>query len=381
MIGLVAAGLLLAAGPGHAKYASLVMDADTGQVLHSVNADKRLPPASLTKMMTLFLVFEALDSGRLRLNQRLPVSAVAARQPPSKLGLAEGETIRVEDAILAMVTKSANDAATAVAEALGGTESDFAAMMTARARKLGMDQTTFRNASGLPYEGQASTAMDMALLARALQTQQARHYALFRTPAFTYEGATYANHNQLLKSYAGTDGIKTGYIRDSGFNLVASAKRGERRLIGVVFGGLSPGARNQHMASLLDRGFRQFQIAEAPTSSGLIAAQAAPATPASPRPTPSSAETWAVQVGVYRTVEPALDIARKAQQAAAQHLGDGEVKVFAMEKARSGARYRAQIVGLSKEQAQGACVQLKRRKIGCFHTKPSDGVEVEVGGS
>ena len=378
------AGLVLVAGSADAansKYASLVMDADTGRVLHSVNADQRLHPASLTKMMTLFLVFDALDTGRLTPNQRLPVSAYAAQQSPSKLGLVEGDTIRVDEAVLAMITKSANDVAVVAAEALGGTESNFALMMTARARKLGMDQTTFRNASGLPIDGQASTAMDMAILARALQTKHARRYTLFRTAKFTYEGTTYGNHNQLLKSYAGTDGIKTGYIRDSGFNLVASAKRGDTRLIGVVFGGVSPGARNQHMASLLDRGFRQFLIADVPASAGPVVAQAAATPTVASRQTRTADENWAVQVGVYRAVEPALDIARKAQQAAAKHLGTGEVKVFAMEKVRSSARYRAQIVGISKEQALGACAQLKRHKIGCFQTKPSDGVEVEVGGS
>ncbi|MCZ6467248.1 MAG: D-alanyl-D-alanine carboxypeptidase, partial [Alphaproteobacteria bacterium] len=247
---------VLSASPGLAKYASVIMDAETGRVVHAVNANTRNYPASLTKMMTLYMVFAALEDGRLSMDQRLKVSARAARQPSSKLGLRKGQTITVKQAILAMVTKSANDVAATVAEALSGSERNFALTMTATARRLGMDRTIFRNASGLPHRGQQSTARDMAVLARALITDFPRHYHFFSTRTFTFGGIRHRNHNKMIATYDGADGIKTGYIRASGFNLVASAKRGDRRLIGVVFGGRSARGRDRHMATLLDKGFR-----------------------------------------------------------------------------------------------------------------------------
>ena len=227
-----------------ARYASMVVDAESGQVLHAVNADTRNYPASLTKMMTLFLVFDALEKGTLRLDQPLPVSKRAAGMPPSKLGLKQGQTITVEDAILALVTKSANDVAVVIAEALGGQETTFAKMMTERAQELGMSRTTFRNASGLPNRGQKSTARDMVRLAQALMEDHDKYYHYFSTQSFTYQGRTYRNHNRLLKGYKGTDGIKTGYIRASGFNLVSSVERDGRRVIAVVFGGKTSRSRD-----------------------------------------------------------------------------------------------------------------------------------------
>lgn len=238
-----------------AKYASFVMDVETGRVLHAENADTRNYPASLTKMMTLYLVFEALDKGKLTLNQKFSASARAARQPSSKLGLNRGETVTVREAIMALVTKSANDVASMVAEEIGGTERQFAMIMTAKARQLGMSRTTFRNASGLPHRGQTSTARDMATLARRLLTDYPHYYHYFSAAEFNYDGARHKNHNNLLRKYAGTDGIKTGYIRASGFNLVASVVRNGHRLVGVVFGGRSPRARDRHMMALLDEGF------------------------------------------------------------------------------------------------------------------------------
>ncbi len=243
----------LLANPAHARYAAIVIDADTGRVLHSRNADTPNFPASLTKMMTLYMTFEALEQGRLTLNQRLRVSKRAAGQPASKLGLKERDTITVEDAIRAMSVKSANDVATVVAEAIGGTEIKFAQMMTKRARQLGMTRTSFRNASGLPNRRQKSTARDMSILAMALLNKFPHYYGYFSEKSFRYKGKNYRNHNSLLKHYAGTDGIKTGYIRASGFNLVASAERDGVRLIGVVFGGKTADRRDRQMQSLLNR--------------------------------------------------------------------------------------------------------------------------------
>ena len=234
---------------------TILVDGDSGQILSAVNADVPNHPASLTKIMTLYLLFDALEKGRVHLRDAMPVSMHAARQAPSKLGLNPGQTITVEQAILALVTKSANDAAVVVSEYLGGSEPAFAVQMTNKARELGMKQTVFRNASGLPISGQWSTPRDMSVLARALIKNHAVEYHYFATREFTFAGEVIATHNHLLGNYEGADGIKTGYIASSGFNLVASAKRNGHRLIGVVFGGNSVRDRDHLMVALLDSGF------------------------------------------------------------------------------------------------------------------------------
>lgn len=237
------------------KYASIVIDADTGMVLHERYADKVLHPASLTKIMTLYIVFEELKVGNIRLNDRVRISKHAASMVPSKLDLAVGSSISVEDAIYALVTKSANDIAVALGEHVAGSEWAFAKRMTREARHIGMAKTTFTNASGLPDKRQVSSARDMSRLARAMLHNHPSYYTYFKTKNFSYRGRSYHNHNRLMSSYQGMDGIKTGYINASGFNLVASAKRGNRRLVGVVFGGRTSRTRNAHMAKLLDAGF------------------------------------------------------------------------------------------------------------------------------
>ncbi len=239
------------------KYAAYVVDADTGQVLHNSNAHKKLHPASLTKLMTLLMVFDAVERGNLKLYNRMYVSRHAASMPPSKLNLPAGSTIKVEDAILILVTKSANDIAVTIAEKLGGTEDEFAHMMTRKARSLGMRNTLFRNASGLHDPKQISTAHDMSILARVLLTEYKDYYHYFSTRSFSYDGKTYRNHNKLMSSYNGMDGMKTGYIKASGFNLIASAVRQDHRLIGVVFGGRTGRSRDTHMERLLDSAFNQ----------------------------------------------------------------------------------------------------------------------------
>jgi D-alanyl-D-alanine carboxypeptidase len=239
------------------KYASIVIDAGSGKVLESTNAQALRHPASITKVMTLYLTFKALRQGTLRINQALPVSDFAAAQAPSKLGLTPGSSIRVRDAILALVTQSANDAAVVLAESLGGTESSFATKMTAQARQLGMANTVYRNASGLPDDAQITTARDMAILARAIYFNFPDYYRLFSTASFSYSGRIYKNHNHLMQHYHGMDGIKTGYIRASGFNLIASAVRGKTRLIAVIFGGNTAKERDRAMAALLDGVFNK----------------------------------------------------------------------------------------------------------------------------
>ena len=243
----------------NAKYASIVMDADTGIILHQRHANKQLHPASLTKVMTLLMMFDALEQGKVGLRDRIRISKHAASMVPSKLGLPAGSSIRVEDAIYALVTKSANDVAVAMAEHLAGSETNFAKRMTLRARDIGMSRTTFRNASGLHDKRQITTARDMARMARYVIVAYPTYYRYFSTQNFSYNGKNYHNHNRLMKTYDGMDGMKTGYIAASGFNLIASAVRKDRRIIGVVFGGRSSKTRNAHMKELLDNGFNKVK--------------------------------------------------------------------------------------------------------------------------
>lgn len=241
------------------KYAAIIMDANSGSVLHQRYANKKLHPASLTKVMTLMMLFDALERGDVRLRDKIRISQNAANAVPSKIGLRAGSRIRVEDAIMALVTKSANDIAIAVAEHLAGSEKRFAQRMTARAHALGMRSTIFKNASGLHNRRQVSTANDMAKMARAMIYNYPEYYHYFSRTSFTYKGKTYRNHNRLLGKYKGLDGLKTGYINASGFNLIATAKRNDRRIIAVVFGGRTSKTRNNHMVTLLDKGFNKVK--------------------------------------------------------------------------------------------------------------------------
>jgi len=234
------------------SYASIVVDANSGAVMQATNADSPRHPASLTKIMTLYLLFERLEQGKIKLTTELPASARAAVQAPSKLGLKPGETIRVETAIRAIVTKSANDVAVIVAEALGGDEPGFAGLMTAKARALGMTQTVYRNASGLPDDQQITTARDQAILGRAIQDRFPSYYQYFATRTFDFRGKSIRNHNHLLGTIDGVDGIKTGYIHDSGFNIVTSIRRANHHIVAVVFGGRTADARDARVRSLID---------------------------------------------------------------------------------------------------------------------------------
>ena len=237
------------------KYASYVLDLETDRVLHARNAEDIRYPASLTKVMTLYMVFDALKAGDMMLTDELTVSAKAARQPPSNLKLKAGDKITVEDAVNALITKSANDVAVVIAERLGGSETRFAALMTAKARQLGLRRTRFKNASGLPNRAQVSTAKDMALLGEAILTNHAEYYDYFSTTQFDWGDRTYKNHNKLLGEVRGVDGIKTGYTRASGFNLLASAERDGNRVIAVMLGGNTSKSRNDHVEDLLEAAF------------------------------------------------------------------------------------------------------------------------------
>ncbi|MFZ4120480.1 MAG: D-alanyl-D-alanine carboxypeptidase family protein [Caulobacterales bacterium] len=270
--GVASAAVVATAAEAQAqeRYSAIVIDLSTHEVLHQDEADDGRFPASLTKMMTLYMLFEALDAGEVSLTTGMSVSRAASRQPPSRLGLRRGETITVEDAIQALAARSANDVATVVAERLGGTESRFAQRMTDRARALGMTETRFANASGLPDERHRTTARDMATLSEALIRDFPQYYHYFQTEGFSWRNRYGGNHNRLLNTVPGVDGIKTGYTRASGFNLATSAVRDGRRLIVVVLGGESSAARNAEVEHLLEAAYEELRRREIEAGGGQV---------------------------------------------------------------------------------------------------------------
>ena len=382
---LVFLAVAVSSGIASARQASIVIEANSGRVLQSLNADDQVYPASLTKMMTLYLLFEAIDKGRLKLDQRLAVSEHAAARPPTGLGLVAGQTITVRDAMLGLITKSANDAAAVVGEAIGGSEAAFAQRMTQKARALAMTHTVFQNASGLPDPEQVTTARDMAHLGRALLADFPHHYQVFSTLQFRYGSALHTNHNRLLGKYDGLDGIKTGYIRASGFNLVASAERDGVRLIGVVMGGRTTAERNQHMVNLLDRAFNIIEplraniagsplggSARLPSGEATAAHKSAPAAAPVQRKREAKVGPWAIQVGAFKAEEPARGAAERAMKLAPKMLSGSQILVRA-EATKQGQRvFRARLVGLSEEQARQACSILGKRNQACKLIPPGE---------
>ena len=355
------------------RYAAIVIEERTGRVLFSRNADKKLYPASLTKIMTLYMVFEELEAGRLTLDTRLPISKVAASRSPSKLYLPVGSSISVENAILALVTKSANDVATAVAEKLAGTERAFAGKMTRKARALGMVNTTFKNASGLPNRKQHSTARDMARLGVAIRRDFPQYYHYFSRTKFSYNGRKYGNHNKLLRGFEGTDGIKTGYTGASGFNLVAATERNGVRLIGVVFGGRSGASRDAHMMKILATQFRRVK----PFAVRQIAAPApppprpnVPQRPQTKQPVTelaslfapqeavvSNPQSWAIQVGSFSRRVNAHKAALEARRNAKDVLGLMPAELSVVVRGEM-PLWRVRFGDLKETEARAACAAL-----------------------
>jgi D-alanyl-D-alanine carboxypeptidase len=267
---VAAAPFPLTAGPAKAhhtqtpaeKQAFMVVNAKTGALLDFHDKDKKVHPASLTKIVTLMMVFDELESGDISLQDKIVFSKNAAAAVPVKLGIAPGSSINVETAINALAVRSANDVAVAIAEHIGGTEKNFARLMTAKARSIGMTDTRFSNASGLPERNQVTTASDMVKLGVHLFQNYKKHYHYFSKKSFTYNGQVYRGHNRLLDSYSGTDGIKTGYIRNSGFNLLTSVNRNGEHVIAVYFGGRSASERNRKMMALLDQAFDTIKLSK-----------------------------------------------------------------------------------------------------------------------
>ena len=393
--------------PYNPPYAHIVIDAATGRVLYQSDADRALYPASLTKIMTLLMLFEALDTGKVSLRSPVIFSSHAVNMPPSRLGIRAGQSITVETAIRALVTKSANDVAVAVGEKLGGDETRFAQMMNLKARQIGMAQTHFENASGLHNVRQVSSARDMSKLAVYLMQTYPRYYPYFSLKEFQYGGQTFKTHNHLMETYRGMDGLKTGYIAPSGFNLVATAKRGNLRLIGVIFGGKSANSRNTQMATLLDAGFagkrldtdpvstagsaitaktkanpnpnavlsepgKQILTLNAPikpgatTGSGFVEGTNLLKKPVTPETSivqqtakPSSSESWAIQIGAYQdrvSTDQALFRALKKLPAP---LNQGTALVVPLRTSDARWVFRARIEGYTRDQAIEACKHLR----------------------
>jgi D-alanyl-D-alanine carboxypeptidase len=387
--------------------AAIVVDMNSGTILHAQAADTPRHPASLTKMMTLYVLFGYLRAGNLKMESDLTVTPAAASQAPTKLGLKPGDTLKVSDAIKALVTQSANDASVVIAENLAGTEENFARLMTDTGRRIGMKNTVFRNASGLPNDEQITTARDMAILGAHLIHDYPDYYSVFETRYFTFKGRKYRNHNKLLSGYKGTDGIKTGYTRASGFNLTASVHRGNKHLVAVVLGGKTGSQRDAAMRDLLDKNFAAASETK-PTPAQLMAsldgappprlpALRKPAlTLAPPTPAPSSKSASAegdiaepdlplkvnlspskgkaksvryagdfhVQVGAFMSQSDAENRLGMVQQRAIDLL-DGHLPFTASFMKDDKEWYRARFAGFSKDDAQRTCAALKKRSLDC----------------
>ena len=415
-LGLLAMFMLLAPAPdAEARpngLARIAIDAHTGEVLYASRSQVRWHPASLTKMMTLYQMFSALQRGKITLNTRIKFSRRAARQPPSKLGIRAGGYIRVGDAIDALAVKSANDVAVAVAEKLAGSEVKFAKQMNKTARYLGMSRTNFRNASGLHHSKQVTTARDMAILSVALMRDFPQYYSRFSKKSFTYGKRRYGSHNRILKSYSGADGIKTGYIAKSGFNLAASAVRGDTRIVAVVMGAKSSSHRATLMTRLLDTGFKEmkkpnrrriarplpirlqapppiprprpgYQPPQIVQPERSTQPQYAPLPRPDPRqvsgtvvvaartPPPAASNTadgaFAIQVGAFRSKNQAKrQLSQIVARLPSAHA-EGEPAIVSIRGSSQRVLYRARLTGYEeRDDASAACDWLKARKTDCM---------------
>lgn len=364
------------------RYASIIVDADNLDVIHARQVDEIRYPASLTKVMTLYLTFDALNAGTLKLDNQIKVSRTASSASPTKLGLRTGQTISVDDLIKAVAVLSANDAAVVLAEHLAGSEEAFAYQMTAKARDLGMSKTVFKTANGLPHHQQVTTARDMAKLANAILVNHRRHYHYFGVESFRYNGRTYKNTNGLLHNRDDVDGFKTGFTRASGYNLIVSAQRDGRRLIAVVLGGASGASRNSHMSDLVERGFdvmgvkpqvitvaqTRKTVQPAPKTTRQIIRLRGPKT-LSDNVIKASTETrvinrWSVQLGLFADA-----------QSAQRHL-DSVTLLPALSNAKPilqkrGPQYVARMRNLSAQSARDACKALEKSRYGCLVIAPS----------
>jgi len=343
------------ATPLFAKKAAIVIDFDTKEVLFEVNANTKNYPASLTKIMTLYILFDYLKKGKLNNQSLLKVSGVAASRSPSKLYLEEGSNIKVEDAIIALIIKSANDVATVVAENISGTEREFAKLMTNYAKKLGMKDTTFKNASGLPNRAQLTTARDISILSHALISNFPEQYKLFSKRKFTYNGKTYKTHNKLMLSYKGADGIKTGYIKASGFQLAFSAVRDNKRLIGVIFGGDSGKQRDNSLKIIMNKVFDELNIIDEETKTITTKKKA----------NKNITTSYSIVVGTFKyrkNAKKQINLIKNKYPKTTKNKTSNIVLINVSGKNL----YESRFENFSKKEAYKACNRLKKYKRDCF---------------
>jgi D-alanyl-D-alanine carboxypeptidase len=373
---------VFSASPALAERASLVIDANTGAVLHANNARLKSFPASLTKLMTVYIAFEAMASKQIAPADKLHVSANAARMPATKLGLMQGQTISLQNVLFAMILRSANDAAVVIAERLAGTESAFANLMNAKAKALGMTDTRFYNASGLPHSGQITSARDMAILTRALMTEYPQYYSLFQVRTFQYRGKTFNARNNYTNNTPGTQGLKTGFTCHAGYNLVASSEKNGRRLIGVILGERNPGRRNARMSKIVNQAHNAksteaqvLTISDLAIEAGQDTSQAINAkaiaevcTIGSPKPDYAKAAGWGLVIGVKKDHGEAMALSRRVVQTYPKSLNAG--RPLAIPFLRGVLLNRAIITDLKQENATSACRQLRRRNQYCIVINP-----------
>ena len=376
---VVACALMLAfSTTAIASTSSIIIDADSGEVLSSSAADTLRYPASLTKVMTLYITFDALEKGLIRMEDKLPVSRNAANRSPSKLGLRVGEKISVRDAIMALIIKSANDCATVLAEGLGYSEENFAKTMTEVAHELGMKNTTFKNASGLPNRAQKTTARDMALLGAAMYHHFPQYYKLFSAKKFTYKGRTYYTHNHILKSFDGADGMKTGFTNAAGFNIITSAERDGRRVIAVTMGHNTAKLRDQKVAKLMDMGLSKLAAANhdevvsgkyltAERTTSKSDSQVASTSDNNQNSTDAqiAENSWAIQVGAFSNYAKARNYALSVKKEITQRYRNKNINIEPYQNG-SAVIYRSQLVGFAKNEADNACNRLKKSNKSCI---------------
>ena len=377
---------ICAPGSATASTSSIIIDAESGDILSSFNADERRYPASLTKVMTLYITFDALNKGIIKLNDDLKVSRHAANMAPSRLGLRPGQTIKVKTCIEALIVKSANDCATVLAENLGYSEKNFAQTMTQVAKELGMKNTTFRNANGLPNKAQKTTARDMALLGAAMYHHFPQYYKLFSLKKFTYEGKTIYTHNNILKTFEGADGMKTGFTNAAGFNIITSAQRDGHRVIAVTMGHNTAKERDRHVAKMMDKGLKRLALNDRIKDSNMYASLEsqkvisenketqtasvsqkaktdweAPSTKAEGK---DEKAQWGIQVGAFSNYSKARNYALKIKKEA-QKLAANPIDIEPIANG-SAIIYRSKIIGMEKSVADKTCQNLKRKNKSCI---------------
>ena len=398
---------MLRVAVANASVSSIMIDAANGEVMYEMNADERRYPASLTKLMTLYITFNALENNHIKLTDKLKVSRTAAGRSPSKLGVRAGETITVKDAIMAVIVKSANDCATVLAEHFAPTEADFAVLMTNTAHKLGMKHTTFKNASGLPNKQQKTSARDMAILAMAVYHHFPQYYKWFSAKSFQYKGRTIGGHNYILKTFAGADGMKTGYTAASGYNIITSAKRSGKRVIAVTMGHNSVGERDKKVSKMMDRGLVHMQKGDVDVATltneingkGVIKAKTARVA-AVQKKTPAKTQNvrlakaqnktavkatqtasavsngrYAVQVGSFSDYQRARNYALTVKNKLAKKYAVHDIKVEKVQAA-SKTVYRSKVIGLARNDANTICRNMKRSNQACLVTADSGAMKM-----